>query len=81
MDEQNRDDEDLICLGQISKLKAVQDNRDAEYFNKLLARKDQAVQEYSTIHKAIQRQKIKSTNYFKNPGNKELFDKFDSVPT
>ena len=33
------------------------------------------------IQKAVQREKVKNTAQFKKVGVKELFDKFDSVPT
>lgn len=47
----------------------------------MLARKDEAVQEYSIVMRQIQKQKIKGTDFFQNAGNKELYDKFDSVIT
>ena len=43
----------MITLCFSRDLMAIQDNRDVEYFIKLLHRKEEAVSEYSIIQKAI----------------------------
>jgi hypothetical protein len=61
---------------QIDKVSAIFDKRDTDYFIKLLQRREEAVSEYATV----QRERIKNTE-LKTIKSKELFDKFDCVPT
>lgn len=68
-------------MAKYSKLEHFQDTRDAQYFNDLLARRDEAIEEYSFVQRAIQKQKLKDSPILKNPANAELYEKFDSVPT
>ena len=57
------------------------DIRDAAYFINLLQRREEAITEYSIVSKAIQKERLKNSQAFANPANKELFDKFDCMPT
>jgi len=75
--EEENEDSGMFLRG-AKDLQAIQDKRDADYFIRLLTRKEDAVQEYSMIQKAVQREKVKNTPMFKKLGVKELFD---SVPT
>jgi hypothetical protein len=75
------DEDDLIIIGHNLKLQSVQDERNAQYFTNLLSRRKQAIQEFTIVQKAMQRQKLKNSPHFKSLCNKELYDKFDSIPT
>jgi hypothetical protein len=49
-----------------AKLLSLQDIHDAEYFERLQTRKEDAISEFMVVQKAIQREKIKGSEMFNN---------------
>ena len=53
--QKENEEDDVIIVGHNLKLQTIQDERNAQYFMNLLSRRVDAVQEYTTFQKALQR--------------------------